>query len=409
MKACRQGLLFGLMVALMAVVGGCKSSASPQYAQSLGTGESALVKVPAGLWPALPGDMDMTFRQACARSLAWFSKPSSRGHFPVEGVSHEQAQASVFALNQMAADGIGGKELAAQIRRQFNLYMSVGWDGQGTVLFTGYYTPVLHGSRTPSAVYRYPLYRRPSDLVTEAGTGRVFGQRVDEVVTPYPVRRDLEASQMLRGQELVWLADRFDAYLVHIQGSAKLQMADGTTVYVGYAGNNGRAYTSIAKLLVAEGKLDGNRLSLPAVRDYFARHDEELDGYIAQNDRYVFFRECNDSLWPAGSLGFSVQAGRTVATDKSVFPRGGVVLVDTQGPAQAGQGSFRRFMLDQDTGGAIRAAGRADIYMGVGDEAEVMAGRQYAEGRLYYLFLKPDRVAQWRQRMGSTPASALAQ
>ena len=409
MKAHRCELMWALTAALAAAAGGCKSSAPPQYARPLGAGESALVLVPAQQWPALPDDVDAAFRQACDRSLWWFSKPSSQDHFPIEGISHDQAQASVFALQQITADGVAGGELTARLRREFDLYMSVGWDGQGTVLFTGYYTPVLPGSRTPSTVYRYPLYRRPGDLVTEAGTGRVLGRRGDEAVTPYPVRRVIESSQMLRGQELVWLADRFDAYLVQIQGSAKLLMTDGTTMHVGYDGSNGHEYTSIARLLVAEGKLDPNRLSLPAVRDYFARHRAELDGYIAQNDRYVFFGKYAGSNWPAGSLGFSVQAGRTVATDKSVFPRGGVVLVQTQSPGGSGPSAFRRFMLDQDTGGAIRAAGRADIYMGVGDRAEALAGRQYAEGRLYYLFLKPNRVAHWRQRMGLTPLAALAQ
>jgi membrane-bound lytic murein transglycosylase A len=180
-------------------------------------------------------------------------------------------------------------------------------------------------------------------------------------------------------------------------------------MHVGYDGSNGHDYTSVSQLLIADGKLDKNHLSLPAVQSYFARHRDELDGYIWQNDRYVFFSEYNGTNWPAGSLGFSVQAGRTVATDKSVFPRGGVVLVDTQSPRGGGQGPFRRFMLDQDTGGAIRAAGRADLYMGVGDSAEAIAGRQYAEGRLYYLFLKADRVAHWRQRMGLAPTAALAQ
>ena len=129
---------------------------------------------------------------------------------------------------------------------------------------------------------------------------------------------------------------------------------------------------------------------MPAIRRYFREHPGELDGYIQRNDRFVFFQAYDGTRWPAGSLGFKVTPGRTLATDKAVYPRGGAVLVSTTTPDGE---RFDRLMLDQDTGGAIRAPGRADIYFGVGRDAEELAGSMAAEGRLYYLFLKPSLEA----------------
>ena len=205
---------------------------------------------------------------------------------------------------------------------------------------------------------------------------------------------------MLAGSELAWLRDAFDAYLIHVQGSAALTLSDGSIMHVGYAGNNGHDYTSVALQLVADGKLPEDELSLPEVRAYFAAHPDDLIPYLRRNDRFVFFREERAEDWPAGSLGIPVTPLRSVATDKEQFPPGGVLLVVTDVSVErGGRRRLTRFMLDQDTGGAIVSPGRADLYFGIGDEAERLAGGQYAEGRMYYLFLRPDRVSAWLERL----------
>jgi membrane-bound lytic murein transglycosylase A len=224
----------------------------------------------------------------------------------------------------------------------------------------------------------------------------VRGRNIDGRLVPYPTRREIEATGMLRGSELVYLQSPLDAYIVQVNGSAKLNLPDGRTLYVGYAGTNGLQYTSIGRLLVANGVLKEHEVNLPAIRRYFTEHPEQLDEYVLQNDRYVFFREYDGSNWPAGSLGFRVEPMRSLATDKEIFPRGSVVLVDTTlpGTGQTPQ-PFVQLMVDQDTGGAIRAAGRADIYLGQGPHAEDLAGRQAATGRLFYLLLKPEAVPRY--------------
>jgi membrane-bound lytic murein transglycosylase A len=232
---------------------------------------------------------------------------------------------------------------------------------------------------------------------------------------PYPTRAQIEHFPQLlglKGRELVWMKDKFDAFIVQVQGSAQLKLTDGTTMNIGYAGSNGLDYASVNKQLVADGKLDPDHANLQAMIAFFHAHPEQLDQYLDQDPRYVFFKEYNNPEWPAGSLGFQVTPLRSLATDKRIFPRGCVTVAASNTP-QAGQAppvvtdkfTFCQLSLDQDTGGAIRAPGRADIYYGIGPEAGAAAGLQFAEGRLYYLLLKPERVNFWLDQMPAPPTA----
>ncbi|MBL4699930.1 MAG: MltA domain-containing protein, partial [Phycisphaeraceae bacterium] len=362
--------------------------------------EKALIKLTAEQWPDLMPLLNQSsqfdLEKALKRSLAWFAAPSSRNHYPLARITHKQAQASVLAMLNM----IQPVDLE-QIKKQFDLYQSVGCDGQGTVLFTGYYSPIFKASLTQTQKFKYPLYRRPLDLVSDPLSGNVLGRtQADGSTIPYYTRQEIEEKQVLAGLELVWLSDPFDVYLVHIQGSARLQLTNGLVIHVGYAGTNGHAYQSVAKQLVAEGLLDKNSLNLPAIEKFFKEHPEELSPRLAYNSRYVFFAKYEPQAWPSGSMGFQVTPEVSIATDKSIFPRGGPTLIHV--PMTSYDGTLRkqmRLMVDQDTGGAIRAPGRSDIYYGVGQVAQMRAGYQLAQGQLYYLFLKPRYVSQWTQRL----------
>ena len=394
-----------LILACLCSGAGCKSK-SPEYAKPLPPGVSALRKLDPKDWPdlsaALP--MDDAFTAAAKRSLAWFAKPSSQRFYPFDGITHDQARASVYALPALAFEATSTEAFLTKLREEFDVYTSIGWDGSGTVLFTGYYSPVFPASKVRTPEFRFPLYKRPADLVADSITGEVKGRQVGDTIVPYPTRKDIETKNLLAGSELVWLRSRLDAYIVEVQGSAQLRMTDGSTMLIGFAGSNGQTYTSMGRLLGEEGKLDKHKITLTAIRDHFKANPQELDSYIQRNDRFVFFTTYDQGDWPAGSLGVKVEPGRSLATDKSIYPRACVTLVTTQTPqgpnaAPGETKSFNRLMLDQDTGGAIRAPGRADIYYGIGHEAELIAGKQVAEGRLYYLLLKPERVAVWVERM----------
>ncbi len=337
---------------------------------------------------------------ALDRSLEWFEKPSSLESFPVAGITHEHAWTSVAVFRELLVNVVDDAELERSLRREFDYYMSSGADGRGTVLFTGYYTPAFEASRARTGVYRYPLYALPADLLKDSVTGQTLGRRFGDRIVPYPTRAEIEASEMLAGTELAWLDDLFDVYLIHVQGSAALSLTDGSTLHLGYAGNNGYDYVSVALEMVADGKISEDELSLEEVRSFFDRNPEELAPYLRRNPRFIFFREEDGSRWPLGSLGVKVTAMRSLAADKEIFPPGGVTLVVTFMTDESGRNRpVEQFMLDQDSGGAIRTPGRADIYFGIGLQAERRAGGQYAEGRLYYLFLKPDRVNVWRERL----------
>ena len=388
------------VLAAAGMIGGCKKPGTIDYNRELPPGASALRKITD---PELLPDFRAGFTSqpqdlvaAIDGSLAYLGHRSSEKYYPMAGITHAQVVESLKAFRALVLSARSGEELQKEIVSRFEVYESVGCDGLGTVLFTGYYTPIFEGSRTKDGTYKHALYKLPPDLVKDA-EGNCLGRKLaDGSLAPYPTRGEIETSGMLEGQglELVYLKEKFEAYICQIQGSAKIRLADGQMMEVGYAGKNKAPYKSISQMLVDEGKIPPARRSLSSMREYFRQHPEEVDRYLQQNPSYVFFQESSGG--PYGSLGVAVTPGRSLATDKSIFPRACLVYAVTAIPGSASAPTetraFEQFMLDQDTGGAIRAAGRADIYLGTGEEAGRIAGWTASEGRLYYLVLKPEMM-----------------
>jgi membrane-bound lytic murein transglycosylase A len=371
---------------------------SPNYTAPLSQGKPALKQVALQDWPDVGHaweERDLFLRDSIDNSIAWFDAPSSKQWFPIEGVSHEQAKHSVIELREIIVNSTTKQEFISQIEERFDVYQSVGCDGEGTVLFTGYYAPDFHASKTPNSYFNAPLYERPEDLITDSASGTPLGrQNTKGTIEPWPTRQALIESGELDGTELVWVKDDLDAYTIHVNGSARLRLDDGELMYIGYAGKTDKPYTGLGHSVLEAGLLPPDKLSLRAIRKLYDKNPDEVNALINKNESFVFFREYEGGNWPAGSLGVPVTAERSIATDKKIFPRGGVVLVDTTVRSLTGEKQpFTQFMADQDTGGAIRAPGRADLFMGVGPTAGLKAGGQYAEGQLYYLFLKPNAVA----------------
>ena len=192
------------------------------------------------------------------------------------------------------------------------------------------------------------------------------------------------------GQEIAYLRTPFEAYVVTVQGSAKLRLPDGGMYELGYAANNGHTYTPISRAMIETGAIKKEDLSLQTLLRYFQQHPDKTYSYCWKNDRYVFFKEAPGG--PFGSVGQPVTPFRSIATDKQVFPRACLAYVTAKLPTNYDnkivQAPFNSFACDQDTGGAIRAAGRCDVFMGVGPTAEAIAGRTGSEGALYYIFVK---------------------
>jgi membrane-bound lytic murein transglycosylase A len=332
----------------------------------------------AGDWRSLLRSLD--------HSLKYIQSPAAAraySKYPIKGITRDRVWRSLVRFRQLVVKSRTPAELQAAVRREFDFYQSSGRNGRGEVLFTAYYEPIYFASRVPTAEFRYPLYRLPPNFAKMRHLTRWQLEGKDGLLG--------EKSQ-LRGLEIVWLRDRLEALLVQIQGSARLVLPDGKMMTLGYAGKTNHPYISLGKELAKDGKLPLSGLTLPVMIDYFRRHPEELSNYIPRVRGFVFFRETYGA--PAtGSLGVPVTAERSIATDKSLMPPGALALVQTALPFSSnfGQLEYRnvsRYVLDQDTGSAIKGAGRVDYFMGTGQLAGDRAGVTGSRGQLYYLLLK---------------------
>ena len=391
----KRKVLLSVLLVTTTIISGCRSRqrAETPYDNPLLPGQSALRKItdPYEIPDFTMACFDLAnLRTAIDRSLNYLNKPSSQKFFPLGDITHKRAVDSLKAFAEMMDSRMTARSMNEAIRSKFDVYMSVGCDGDGTVLFTGYYTPIFDGSMKRTERFQYPLYKTPEDLV-KGPDGETLGMRgTGGVLTQYPPRAIIESSNMLAGTELIWLSDPFEVYIAHVQGSAKIRLPNNKLITVGYAANNGHDYHGISKELVNDGRLRTDQISLSAMIDFFKNNPHLVNTYVWRNPRFVFFKIQEGE--PRGSLNEQVIPLRTIATDKSIFPRGCLTFISTRLPQEtAGTVSnqfYSGFALDQDTGGAIRAPGRCDVYMGIGDRAGKLAGQTYQEGKLYYLFLK---------------------
>ncbi len=274
-----------------------------------------------------------------------------------------------------------------------------GWAPAG--FFTGYFLPELEGARSIDPCCPVPLYRRPPELVSIdlgqfapdlAGrrlAGRVEGGRLQA----FADRATIDAGALAgRDLELAWVADPVEAFFLHIQGSGQIRFADGSLLRVGFAGHNGHPYHAIGRSLIARGAITAEALTLDSLADWLRAHPEDAAALMRENASYVFFRAL-DGSGAEGSLSTVLTAGRSLAVDPLHAPLGLPVWVDTDTDTDtgdaAGRGPYRRLMLAEDTGGAIKGAGRADIFFGAGSRARALAGHQKHPGRLVLLVPKP--------------------
>lgn len=328
--------------------------------------------------------------QSIDHSLYYLSTPKATQNYRKYANSEfnlEHTRRSLIRFKELLLTTDSPAALEQAVKQEFVFYQSVGKDRRGKVEFTGYFEPTYTASRVRTAEYRYPLYRKPAN----------FNRWSD----PHPSRARLEGKDglasnksILKGQELVWLSDRLEAYLVQVQGSARLKMTDGTTMTVGYNGTTNYPYVSLGGELVKDGIFDKDELSLPKLLDYFATHPQQLDKYIPRNNRFIFFRKTNNQP-PTGNLGVPVTGDRSIATDKSLMPPGALALIVAPIPDLQPTGEIEtrlrsRYVLDQDTGSAIKGAGRVDLFLGSGEVAGERAGRLNGSGHLFYLLLKED-------------------
>jgi len=284
-------------------------------------------------------------------------------------------------------------------------------NGEAEGLFTGYYEPELRGRRIREGKGdgAVPLYTTPPDLVTvdlgafreSLKNQRTAGRVVDGRLEPFPDRAAIEGGALAgRGLEIAWVDDPIDAFFLHIQGSGRITLDDGSTMRVGYAGQNGHSYFAIGRELVASGELDSETVSLQTIRAWLRAHPARAPAVMATNRSYIFFREL-DEAGPVGAQGVVLTPQRSLAVDRRFLPLGAPVWLDASAPSAEAEGAdvvLRQLMVTQDTGGAIRGPVRGDVFWGHGREAEEVAGRMKHRGR-YYLLL-PVAVVERLERAG---------
>ena len=366
--------------------------------------EDALKQVRIFL-PKFSDDMDRdSLIQVVRRNLEYLDRlpPDSLFRYGPEDFACQQVRETQEAFLDLLSKGLNADQLNREIRKNFQVYRAAGRKGTGRMLFTGYYEPIYEGRLTRDEVFRYPLYGLPNDLTRidlspfgEKFKGETIVARIEgKKVEPYFSRSQIEGEKVLEGKglEIAWLKDPLDVAFLHIQGSGRVRLSDGNDFLVHYQASNGRPFQSIGRYMIERGLLPREGMSMQAIRKYLTEHPEVRDEVLNQNPSYIFFRHVENGPW--GSLGVLLTPGRSIALDPKFFPKGALGFISSQKPVVNDQGEitgwvkFSRFVGHQDSGGAIKGAGRADIFWGGGPYAELTAGHLQHEGELYVLIKK---------------------
>ncbi|MCB1970434.1 MAG: murein transglycosylase A [Geminicoccaceae bacterium] len=333
-------------------------------------------------WPALAA-----FRRSCGR----IGKADGSRDWGIAG--------KVSAWQAICADLQYSQDARTFFENHFQAY-EVHWGDEDTGLFTGYYEPLLHGSRQPDEHFNVPLHARPQDLVSvdlgrfsdEMKGRRIGGRVVNGKLEPYADRAAIDAGAIDDvARPLLWVDDPIAKFFLQIQGSGQVRLTDGSVVRVGYADQNGRPYRAIGRDLIDMGALTRENVSLQSIRDWLEAHPDQANDIMHRNASYVFFRELDDLAGESGPLGAGnvpLEPGRSLAVDRKFWSMGMPVWLDTTAPYPDGERPFRRLMIAQDTGGAIRGAIRGDVFWGAGDLAEYAAGHMKGRGRMLVLLPK---------------------
>jgi membrane-bound lytic murein transglycosylase A len=307
---------------------------------------------------------------------------------------------SLLLFRKLIKESNSPAHLEYLIKNHFNVYQARGRSHRpfGEMLVTGYYEPLLEGRLHKNPPFIYPLYSPPTSLIQRKipGSSKRIKGRQDATgkFIPYWTRAEIETQGHAKGFELVYLKDPFEAFILHVQGSGKIRLKDGSIRSIHYASDNGRKYNSIGKLLVDMNKMELADVSTPSIHEYLQNHPEEQQRIFHHNKKFIFFKWEKEN-GPFGSLGKTLTPGRSIAVDSKILPMNMIAFLTTRRPVINAQGKvtgwkpFNRFVFPQDTGSAIKGSGRVDIFWGNGSEAEISAGVMKEKGSLYYLMKKP--------------------
>jgi peptidoglycan lytic transglycosylase A len=401
----RLSVLFGLAVLVGCCIATCIPKPVPPPPPP--TPKAALEPLAPSDYPLFTDDNEFhQLTRSVAMSLAYLRRlpPDRRIAFGTDSYSVAHLIRSLMVFDEIIGTRPSVDALNQAIRTHFRVYRSTGRPGEKDVLFTGYFEPLLHGSRVPGPRFPVPVHARPADLVTiDLGAfapdlkGRtIIGKYTGRSVIPYPtrggIRRQADFNRI--APPIVWLPNEIDLFILQIQGSGRIELKNGEQFNVLYDGSNGQPYRSIGRLLIDQGRIPADRMSMQAIRTYLQAHPRERQAILDQNPRYVFFRKAKDG--PFGALGQVLTPLRSLAVDRSQLPSAALAFivvpmpqVDPAGNIEAWK-PYHGFALAQDAGSAIKGPGRIDLFMGAGPRAAAAAGHLKHTGALYFLVLNPE-------------------
>lgn len=339
---------------------------------------------------ALPG-WEADDHRAAFRALARSAQETTARHFRSRSIDGA-ALAAVLALVRMLPDDPSAAEARQFFEANFQPFEILPGNEPG--FFTGYYEPIVAGSRQPTERFKTPLYGVPDDLFefdpADPPPGiepaMRFARKTARGAVPYYDRAEIEAGALAgSGLEMVFVADPIDAFFIHIQGSARIALVDGGTVRLTYAAKSGHPYTAIGRVLIDIGALEPGQATMADIRTWLAQNPARAAAVMAANRSFIFFREehvDNPALGPVAAAKVPLTPGRSLAVDRLIHTFHVPVWIDT---TLTDGRAFRRLMIAQDTGSAIVGAARGDIFFGSGEEAGEMAGGMAARGRFVVL------------------------
>jgi len=366
-----------------------------------------MTEVPEARHPVFADDLDYSglFR-AIGQTIAYYEKlpPSRRMAYGPDTYAVEDLISGLRRFQQFVEKKPSAGALKKFFRKNARVYAHIEQSKPVSVLFTGYYEPVIQGSRKKTGLFQYPVYGRPKDLVEldlsafDAGcdSRSAVGRLAEGRVVPYYDRRTIDTSDVLqaRAEVIAWVADPVKLFFLHVQGSGRIRLQDGDMIAVQFDITNGRPYKSIGKYLIDKGKIERSEMSMQAIAAYLEKHPGEIREVLFSNPRYVFFRKARGG--PKGSLGVDLTPGRSVALDRDVSPAGALLFICAKKPPDRNAAGrkhdwvpFCRFACSQDTGSAISGKKRADLFWGSGAGARMAAGHMQHRGRIYYLVILP--------------------
>ncbi|MDT8378191.1 MAG: MltA domain-containing protein [Desulfotignum sp.] len=399
-----------ILAALLINLAGCGVLTDREQVE---TRKPALEKLKKDRYPDFSDSLDFSgFVPALAESLVYFSRlPGDRiVEFGPDQYTVTHMIASLKVLQAFLETRPPAADVNRFIRERFHVYASTAND-TSQVLFTGYFEPTYNGSLYVNERFQYPLYPVPADLVEinlarfssqYQGHDRLRGRVKGNQVVPYFSRKEI--NQMtdfhLQAPPVAWLENRVDRFFLEIQGSGRIRTPENEIVRIQYAGTNGNPYRSIGRYLIDNQEIDREKMSMQAIRQWLETHPHRVDEVLHYNDSVVFFKIGTGG--PYGNINVALTPLRSMATDSRIFPKGALCFVETRlpeipfnhltGTGDAGNPeswpAVSLFVMNQDTGGAIRGPARADLFCGSDAYARFTAGHMNVRGNMYFLVMK---------------------